>query len=973
MPTSIDWLILTAANRAQARGYEAQLKARSSRRALSGVARWRVVPDPEDRRVGSGGSTLWVLFELACVLGSRHPDAKSLADLFAGRRILIIHSGGDSRRLCAYAAQGKIFIPLPADTDDGCPAALFDLVLKSLVALPAPESGQLLIASGDVLLTFDPAAVDFSRAGVTGVAYPGPIERGTKHGVYVADRDGRVRDFLQKPDEETARRRGAVDTAGRVLVDTGLLSLNPATAESWLAAAGVRMRQGRVEASAGIVRDLASSRCPSLDLYEQFAMAMVPVLDQTAYLRRIGAQIGADESHRRRMAHLYRAFHEQPFYVNVLPYCEFFHIGSSRELLSNIGVLNRTARSFGFSNFHRSSVAERASLEGSFVYNCILGSKQITAGDGALLEAVHTDQPLHLPGRNIVVGYPKEARKPLRLPEGHGLVCLPLQSGHWSAVQFEMDEDFKASGRWEKSLWPVGPIDDVLAALSGLASSLPRVSLAKLMLLVDHDRMIQQRDEIRRLAELHTLGDRLDRDPWLPASQILSLVRSREDSTAALKQIDTLLCRGGDFLQQARLFELAHVLHQKYRTLLPSRPKLRGQALERAAFNAVAGAVAEEIDMPMRSRRFGILPDQVVWVTCPVRIDFTGGWSDTPPICVELGGAVVNAAVTLNGQYPVQVMAKVTDSPLIRLTSLDLGQHVDIAETPGPGECQNPADWSALPKAALILSGICPSDPKQPLKKWLERLGGGLDITLFSALPKGSGLGTSSILGASVLACLARVLDEPVSRDSLITRTSNLEQVMTTGGGWQDQIGGITPGVKLIRTVPGVRQIPALHWIPFDMTSSGPLRPRLLLYYTGYKRMAKHILQKVVARYLSRDPAAIGIIHRLKAEAEKMEAALASGDVDAFGRGVECYWELKKALDPGSTNEKIEALLKPLGRYLIGKLLPGAGGGGFVFMVARDAECAARVRQILEREPPNKLARFFDFDIDQKGLSVTVL
>jgi len=65
--------------------------------------------------------------------------------------------------------------------------------------------------------------------------------------------------------------------------------------------------------------------------------------------------------------------------------------------------------------------------------------------------------------------------------------------------------------------------------------------------------------------------------------------------------------------------------------------------------------------------------------------------------------------------------------------------------------------------------------------------------------------------------------------------------------------------------------------------------------------------------------------------------------------------------------------LRPLDKYLTGRLLPAAGGGGFVFMVARDAECAARVRRILETNPPNALARFFDFSVDQKGLSVTVL
>jgi fucokinase len=50
-----------------------------------------------------------------------------------------------------------------------------------------------------------------------------------------------------------------------------------------------------------------------------------------------------------------------------------------------------------------------------------------------------------------------------------------------------------------------------------------------------------------------------------------------------------------------------------------------------------------------------------------------------------------------------------------------------------------------------------------------------------------------------------------------------------------------------------------------------------------------------------------------------------------------------------------------------------AGGGGFIFMVARDAAAARKLRQRLETNPPNRLARFFDFQVDPKGLQVTVL
>lgn len=46
------------------------------------------------------------------------------------------------------------------------------------------------------------------------------------------------------------------------------------------------------------------------------------------------------------------------------------------------------------------------------------------------------------------------------------------------------------------------------------------------------------------------------------------------------------------------------------------------------------------------------LPDVGVWVMaeCAARIDISGGWSDTPPITYEHGGAVINAAILIDGQ-----------------------------------------------------------------------------------------------------------------------------------------------------------------------------------------------------------------------------------------------------------------------------------------------------------------------------------
>ncbi len=930
----MNWLIVTASNHGQAHGYRIQLQSRD----FPGSMRWMVIPDPRSRRVGSGGSTIWVLHQLSKVLHKRKPGARSVRELFEGERILLIHSGGDSRRLVSYAPQGKLFVPLPCSTKDGRPAALFDLILSSLWPLPAPSSGQVLIASGDVLLNFDPKEIDFARPGIVGVCYPSSLERGARHGVYVAARDGVVTDFLQKPDEATARKHRAVDAADRVLVDTGLVSLDPPTVERWLSVPG-------------ILKDLEAGCSPTIDLYEHLLPAVIARSSGKPSLL---------------PSRLRKTVHGSPFHVCVLPYCDFFHVGSTRELLSNVGMLNRTARAYGFSNFDHSYIAGRASLEGAFVYNCILSSKDIYAGDGVFLEAVHTDRRIELPGPNIVVNWPKEAKGPLLLPPGKCLLCLPIGPHKWSTVLFDIDDDFKNQPTmWDERRWALTSVPSVPPQP---ASRL--YSIRQLLTMVNHDRLLEHRREIQRLSELYSLQDTLQKDPWFPASRLLSLIRTRSEARQAQATIAGLLASNAT--AQARLYKYSQLIRRHFGTALPSRPGLTTTGLEKLAFDAVARAVAQQIVIPDEPIPPAILPDQVVWATSPVRIDLAGGWSDTPPICTELGGTVLNACVALNGQFPVQVMAKLNRQPIIRLNSLDLGERIEIAETPAESEYRDPSRWYALPKAALMLAGAIPRNPRYRFKDWLGR-SGGLDITVFSALPKGSGLGTSSILGAAMLACLARIRGEKLVVEDLIARTSMLEQVMTTAGGWQDQIGGIVPGVKLIRTDPGPSQIPKLHWVRFDMSPGSPLACRSVLYYTGYKRMAKNILQKVVGRYLSRDPEAIAIIRNLKDLAEKMERDLGAADIDAFGRGIGRYWQLKKQLDPGSTNPQIEALLNPINRYLTGKLLPGAGGGGFVYMVAHDAEAAAEVRRRLCENPPNELGRIFDFAVDGAGLQVTVL
>ena len=103
-----------------------------------------------------------------------------------------------------------------------------------------------------------------------------------------------------------------------------------------------------------------------------------------------------------------------------------------------------------------------------------------------------------------------------------------------------------------------------------------------------------------------------------------------------------------------------------------------------------------------------------------------------------------------------------------------------------------------------------------------------------------------------------------------------------------------------------------------------------------------------------------------------MAEAMSQKSVERFGRLIDIAWGLKKGLDPESTTPVIEGILKRVADRIFGATLLGAGGGGFLLLVCRSGADAQKVRHTLTQAPPNQRARFFEFNINQEGLVVTV-
>lgn len=388
-----DYLIVTASNSLQASAYEAQLRLRRERGLLSGVREAVVVPDLEGKRIGSGGSTLQCLKDVLQREGGSDAPEETLRRL----RILIIHAGGDSRRLPAYGPCGKIFVPVPGESGNSVPAALFDRLAKSFLQLPpgAPGKGQIVVAAGDALVQFDPAALRFDRPGITVAGGYATPEEASRHGVYVMGPEHSVTLYLQKPSLDEQRSFGAINQAGQAALDVGIMSLDACAAAQLLDAFRNVPREGLLDHGVDLYREIccALGTSATLDHYERSA-------------RGSGSTWPSDV-----FAGLFPGLRTIPFYVELLPDAGFLHFGSTKQLVES-----------GLALLKQDGMPRPA--EGTLVVNSLVAGKGGVSGADSWVEGCRMAAPLELAGRNVVIGL--DVDRPLALPKD---ACIDILSG----------------------------------------------------------------------------------------------------------------------------------------------------------------------------------------------------------------------------------------------------------------------------------------------------------------------------------------------------------------------------------------------------------------------------------------------------------------------------------------------------------------------------------------------------------------
>ncbi len=912
-----DYVVLTASNEAQAEAFRLQLEARREKGMLPKRTVFAVLPDPDGLRVGSGGATLNVLKYIR----EREPS-------FRAKRVLCIHSGGDSKRVPQYSACGKLFSPVPRELPNGARSTLFDEFMIGMSGVPSRISEGMLVLSGDVLLLFNPLQIDAPSSGAAAISFKEDVETGKDHGVFHMDETGDVGEFLHKQPVETLRAYGAVNEQGKVDIDTGAVLLGA----DLLAA--LYSLVDTPEKFAAFVNDRAR-----LSFYGDFLypLASRSTLEQF-YLEKPEGEF-TPELRACRTA-VWDALHAFRMRLLRLSPAAFIHFGTTRELRA---LMTEDVKQYAFLDWKRcvlGRASERYALNNAVVEpGCEIGAdcyledsyvlEQSRVGAGAVLShvtvrdrEVPADVALHglrlCDGRFVARVYgvgdnPKEA----------AFLGEPLaRLGEWPSL-------------WEAEIYPVcGTLEQAVDAALNLYAlargegdraaweTAERTSLRASFNAADTRFILDWEASLRETAQAEALLEIAAREGT--AAEAAALFKDGAPSERQRRLIEEKAARAAPSARMRVWYDLGRILSGTS----------EGEDYMRRAFaeirNIVLSGAAETARAPAP-----IAPakDEIT-VRLPLRVNWGGGWTDTPPYCNEKGGAVLNAAILLNHDYPVEVQVRRLDRPVVVLESADLNAYGEFDSIAVLQDCHNPYDSFALHKAALIACGVIPREGGA-LEDVLAQTGGLYLSTFMRNVPKGSGLGTSSILAGACAKALYEYFAIPHTDGDLYDCVMCMEQIMSTGGGWQDQVGGMTPGVKFILSAPGAKQRLRVRHIELAPETKRELDERFALIYTGQRRLARNLLRDVVGRYIGGVAESLAALEEIQRVAAMMAFELERGNVDGFAALLNRHWDLSRAIDSGSTNTCIDQIFNAIDDLIDGRMICGAGGGGFLQVILK--------------------------------------
>ena len=967
-----DYIVLTASNEEQASIYRSEIEYRLRLKQIPARTKYLVLPDPDGKRVGSGGATLNVLKAIA------EREQKDDTNFFKGLRVLVIHSGGDSKRIPQYSTCGKLFSPVPRVLPNGQASTLFDEFMVTTSMIPGRMQEGMLVMSGDVLLLFNALQIDTQFNGAAAISIKEDVDTGKNHGVFLGDEKENVKKFLHKQTVETLTELGAVNRQHQVDLDTGAILMDRHMLKSLYSLISTDNKIDDVKF------DEFVNEKARISFYGDFLYPLATDSTLEDYKKEAPEGDMCDELLACREK-IWDVLKDYQLKLICLSPAEFIHFGTTRELRK---LVTETVDDYTFLGWEHVVCANRVQEEGNYALHNAFVQKDVKIGNGAYIENAYLAKGVVVEERAVVSG--------LQVPENcvlrenvvyHG---LKLQNGKFTVRVYgvddnpkgtlEKDDSFLATSLqafvkaydlavediWsdgEHSLWKANiyPECDTIAECMEYAEGL--IQMTKMS---DANSEMVECWKKAKKTSLYSSFNQADGSAIIPWRENLEdQIRVSKFMQAMMSQVpvqDALEVFGGNMRKTEQKLLLERIERASFSEKIRiyygmAQAAKRGwgefeetdeENFMQACFGQIQTEISALVDEKLKNgKKLTICKDEVN-IKLPVRVNWGGGWTDTPPHCQEHGGVVLNAAISLKGNLPIQVSIRKLDQLVVQLESQDIGAYGEFKDMDEVNDCGNPYDKFALHKAALIACGVIRKNDTRNLQEVLSELGGGIYLsTQVINVPKGSGLGTSSILAGACVKGLFEFFGEEAGDDILYDVVLSMEQLMSTGGGWQDQVGGLTPGIKMITTRPGIDQVIQVQPVVLKEETLKELQERFALIYTGQRRLARNLLRDVVGGYIGNRKESLDALHKMKRIAVLMQFELEQGNIDAFAKLLNRHWELSIQLDKGSTNTCIQQIFMACEDLIDGKFISGAGGGGFLQVILKKGVTKADLRERL--------------------------
>ena len=970
-----DYVILTASNEEQASIYRSEIEYRLRLKQLPSRTKYLVLPDPDGKRVGSGGATLNVLKAIA------EREQKDETNFFKGLRVLVIHSGGDSKRIPQYSTCGKLFSPVPRVLPNGQASTLFDEFMVTTSMIPGRMQEGMLVMSGDVLLLFNALQIDTQFNGAAAISIKEDVDTGKNHGVFLGDEKDNVKKFLHKQTVETLTELGAVNRQHQVDLDTGAILMDRHMLKSLYSLISTDNKIDNAKF------DEFVNEKARISFYGDFLYPLAGDSTLEDYKKEAPEGEMCEEliSCREKIWEVLKTYQLK---LICLSPAEFIHFGTTRELRK---LVTEIVDDYTFLGWEHVVCANRKQGNGTYALHNAFVQKDVKIGNGAYVENAYLAKGVVVEENAVVSG--------LQVPEDctlrkdavyHG---LKLQNGKFAVRVYGVDDNPKGTLEkddkflhttlqkfmdtyglsvediWDDndhSLWRANiyPECDTIKECMEYAETL--IYMTKVSGVSGDEGVADSEGKDGLRQELLTKWKNVKKTSLYSSfnqadgSAIIPWRENLEDQIRVSKFMQAMMSKVPVqealevFGQNMRKTEQKLLLERIEKSSFSEKIRIyygMAQAAKKgwgefeetdeenfmqACFGQIQTEISALVDKKLENgRKLSIYKDEVN-VKLPVRVNWGGGWTDTPPHCQEHGGVVLNAAISLKGNLPIQVSIRKLDELVVELESQDIGAHGVFSRMDEVNDCGNPYDKFALHKAALIACGVIRKNDDRNLQEVLQELGGGIYLsTQVINVPKGSGLGTSSILAGACVKGLFEFFGEEVEDSILYDVVLSMEQLMSTGGGWQDQVGGLAPGIKMVSTVPGIDQVIEVKPVELKEETLKELQERFALIYTGQRRLARNLLREVVGGYIGNRKESLDALHKMKRIAVLMQFELEQGNIDAFAKLLNQHWELSIQLDKGSTNTCIQQIFMACEDMIDGKFIAGAGGGGFLQVILK--------------------------------------